>query len=440
MALIAFSCSSLDEAIIEKDISIAEVRELYNQMNARQSNGRETNDLSILWDDGKYKDVSNGKALLFPLNASTQKYVRIKGYDKKYSVENVAQAFAYKKDDGTLTLDYVETIPTKETQLFTGYVIVKDWNGDAKHVFEYADGLLISQAGNGRSEQNCVETIFEECTKVTVNGELQSYHCETVGVSVECSNTDSPPTLADDDFGNPEGGGSPGGSDTSLCPHPTIEGAYIECGTCGEEGFVRDANGNCVREEEIVNDFNNPCLKNLADDLISLGLSNELSTAIVDIFNENGGSINLVFLDAPGLGKLAATTYDVRRGKVHITVHANPYWLGSSAKEYVAAILVHELMHAYLYANRSNNRGTDFQHIAMALNYVDWMTDTLMEVFPKLDIKEANSLVLRTLKAVYLVEEDLFAEIIEDYDFKSNKELTDLTDGYRDGQKGSDCN
>ena len=143
ITILIFSCEIQDETIIEKDISVADVKTLYQQLNTSQSNGRQTDDLVILWDKAQYRDITTGDALVFPIETSVRKYVRSEGTTTAYPLENQAQAFAYRSADGTLLLDYVQMIPTAPTEQFTGYVSVADWNGEPKHLFRYENGEFI---------------------------------------------------------------------------------------------------------------------------------------------------------------------------------------------------------------------------------------------------------------------------------------------------------
>ncbi|MEL6557301.1 MAG: hypothetical protein AAFQ94_03905 [Bacteroidota bacterium] len=230
IAFFIFSCQSQDDTLIEKDISVSEVQSLYQHLNTTQSNGRQTSDLEILWDEARYKDVSTGDALVFPVQTSTEKYVRLQGTTTAYPLENQAQAFAYRSDDGSLLLDYVQMIPTAQTESFTGYVSVSDWNGDPKHLFHYENGLFIGQPNNGRSEDlYCYWIDTQTCTVVTSGG-FDYAECETSS-TLHCHTIDIPPTIAPGDFGDPSGGGGPGSGSgsTELCPHPTIAGQFISC-------------------------------------------------------------------------------------------------------------------------------------------------------------------------------------------------------------------
>ena len=230
IAFFIFSCNTQDDAIIKKDISVSEVQALYQEFNATKSNGRQTNDLAILWDEAQYKDVSTGDALVFPIEASVKKYVRSEGTSTAYPIENQAHAFAYRTEEGTLTLDYVQMIPTAHTELFTGYVTVADWNGDPKHLFRYENGQYLESQNNGRSEDlYCYWIDTQTCTVVTSGG-FDYKECENSS-TLHCHTIDIPPTIAPGDFADPSGGGGSGRGDGSieLCPHPTIADRFVPC-------------------------------------------------------------------------------------------------------------------------------------------------------------------------------------------------------------------
>ena len=232
IAFFIFSCTTQDDAMIKKDISVSEVQTFYQELHATKSNGRQTNDLTILWDEAQYKDVATGDALVFPIETSVRKYVRSEGTTTAYPLENRAQALAYRSDDGRLLLDYVQVIPTAHTELFTGYVSVSDWNGEPKHLFRYEDGQFIDNQNNGRSEDlYCYWIDTQTCTVVTSGG-FDYKECENSS-TLHCHTIDIPPTIAPGDFADPSGGGGPGRGDGSieLCPHPTIRGEFVECET-----------------------------------------------------------------------------------------------------------------------------------------------------------------------------------------------------------------
>ncbi|MGB3466594.1 MAG: hypothetical protein WBA74_15040, partial [Cyclobacteriaceae bacterium] len=109
-------------------------------------------------------------------------------------------------------------------------------------------GQLVQNSTGRIEETTCVDYITLDCTRVTVNGEEFSDHCVVSGVVTVCTSTNSPPGIAPD-YPGPGSGPAPKGKDAStdnLCPHPTIQGLYLDCDTCFD-GYEKDADGNCVK-------------------------------------------------------------------------------------------------------------------------------------------------------------------------------------------------
>ena len=245
--ILAYACNEPPE-ILDKDITVPEVQSLYNEISATNSNGRQTNDVGIMWEEATYKEISLGDALFFPLDSTTNRYVRLNDEEPIRPIEEVSHAFAYKTPDGETHLDLVHTISTQDTEEFTGYVTVSDWNGDSGYTIAYENGQVVESPTSGRAE-GCTTTHYFDCTTVLSGGEEYT-HCEYAGSTIHCG---SPPDIfaPSDPTGDGGGGGGKGGGTTSLCPHPTIDGEFIVCGSCDIEGFSRDENGNCVRNIDL---------------------------------------------------------------------------------------------------------------------------------------------------------------------------------------------
>ncbi|MEL6561305.1 MAG: hypothetical protein AAFQ94_24165, partial [Bacteroidota bacterium] len=421
IAFFIFSCQSQDDTLIEKDISVSEVQSLYQHLNTTQSNGRQTSDLEILWDEARYKDVSTGDALVFPIKSSVRKYIRQDGTSTAYPIEQQAQAFAYRSDDGSLLLDYVQMIPTSQADLFTGYVSVSDWNGDPKHLFKYENGEYVGNQSNGRSEDlYCYWIDTETCTVVTSGG-IDYEDCE-ISSTLHCHTIDTPPTIAPGGFSDPGGGGSPGDGSIELCPHPTIIGEFVPC------------------EDDIITDLKNTCLKQVALNLVNQDFGNNINTAINDIFNGNGLAANLIIRENNFRNRLASTApaYIDSQGNLHITIFLNPNLIYNASQEYIAAALYHEAIHAYLLFNLFSHNQLK-QHYEIAKNYLDWIQEALLEAYPNLSSKDAKGLSVRFLADVNRDNPDYFDELVKDLGFNSLQELIDATDQYRDGVSGQAC-
>ena len=248
----------------EKDITIADVQEYYSNLDLDHTNGR-SDEISILWEDASYKDVTTGKALVFPIESTTRQYVSLEEQNVLVPINRATHAFAYKDEEDQIHLDYVLELQLEDTDLFTGYTIVGSWGSEPDRVYTYEDGNLIDGQSDGRLELDCVTTDYYECTSVSVGDVIYGNSCTLVRRSITCIST-APSQLAPEDFGTRGGGGGDGSDSPALCPHPSIVGLMVPCeeSVC-EDGYVKDENGDCIRE---IGGFNICSYINIAFDKI----------------------------------------------------------------------------------------------------------------------------------------------------------------------------
>ena len=261
--LFASACDDPPEAD-EKDLTVADVRSVYNALSSNAAaNGRQDT-LGIAWQHGRYKEISVGDALLFPLENVADLYVSSNESGVLYPFQQQAFAFAYKDEEETVALELVQVIATHEREDFTGFVTVSDWNEDIKYVFYYENGAIVHDSG-GRTE-GCTTTYYWECTDVEIEGILYGHKCSLAYSNTVCR--PDIPELAPDDYGVSGGGdGEDGGGSadaSNLCPHPELEGQWVSCdqydcpygyeAVPGQEGcqkvcpagHIRDEYGTCV--------------------------------------------------------------------------------------------------------------------------------------------------------------------------------------------------
>ena len=222
--LLIYACNEPPE-VLDKDISVAEVKEVFASLGGN-SNGRQDT-IGIDWDNARYKEISVGDALVFPLENVSGTYVSSEDNPVLYPLKNQGYAFAYKDENETVKLEYVQATPTADTEAFTGVVTVSDWNANAKYAFFYENGMLVTPESNGRTDGTvCTEIYTFNCTAVYAGGELQSASCTFAGTTTECTTTKEPSGIAPDDYEEPRGGSR---DNSNLCPHPFIEGGFVKC-------------------------------------------------------------------------------------------------------------------------------------------------------------------------------------------------------------------
>ena len=191
-------------------------------------------------------------------------------------------------------------------------------------------------------------------------------------------------------------------------------------------------------DDDIIYDkVKSPCLRTIIKKLISKDLTNDINKATLNIF-ETKQNINLIFEEDANLGdKPGRTIAKSINGSFNVTIWLNPN-LANSSSEYVASVVYHEAMHAYLNANTTISAELE-QHVEMAENYIGWLNDALREIHPGLSNKNATALALRGLSNVMKNNPSYWDDLIKSLGFTNTAEVVSVTDGYRNGTDGTTC-
>jgi len=175
----------------------------------------------------------------------------------------------------------------------------------------------------------------------------------------------------------PPGGGDGGMPPPQPCPTQTV--------TQPEVSSVNT----------ITDSVTNPCLKAVIDNLTN---TQTLQTDVTNILRNTFGvndQVNITFDEADltntNVGQGAANTTGAQKNNFVVTF--NTPVIKNASKEYLMETTMHEIFHAYLYANPSI-KGTFTQHQYMINDYVDSEVITLQQVFPNLSTHDAQCLVL----------------------------------------------
>ncbi|MGJ1421654.1 hypothetical protein ACR79T_18700 [Sphingobacterium spiritivorum] len=207
-------------------------------------------------------------------------------------------------------------------------------------------------------------------------------------------------------------------------------------------------NGNQDEEENIENKIENPCLKNMVDKIIKKDIEFTIEETLLSIFGENN-NFNIVYKENPDLKAdneaNAIVTYytlnnDGKFSKMNIDISLNVNTLPNSSQEYIAMVIVHESIHAYLdykgYVYNTN------QHDIMLSNYVTLMADYLINNF-QTPSKDAYALSFLGLYDAY--KKSINNQTWESIKNKLGNKLTteserlNLLDQYQSGYKGKKC-
>ena len=234
------------------------------------------------------------------------------------------------------------------------------------------------------------------------------YSCET---SIKWYFIADPP-----DPSNGGGGGTGGGGNTGpqQCnPTPLIENGLPPCPRGNDTGWEFEP----VNDNQIIIDSlqGYPCAQAILTAMPSVNA--EVKKILHDVFGVND-EINLIVVPYT----FADTTADgetIRLGGDNYRMRLNTYMLNNSTKDYIAATIIHEALHAYILYNQplplggGNMDSTTFaqafpifsqysttsisasnmaQHIIMASKYIGLMKGVLHSLNPSLPDYNAESL------------------------------------------------
>lgn len=143
---------------------------------------------------------------------------------------------------------------------------------------------------------------------------------------------------------------------------------------------------------EITNNINDPCLKATLNNVIDDDIVNKISDILQNTFrakndfniNFQDENLNNSMLD----GRTNPFFYGTGRIDFNITLNAGV--LIDASKEYTAATIYHEIIHAYLITLEV--KGQNLHHIYMTEQYVSQLENSLHSLFPNISNLDAKAL------------------------------------------------
>lgn len=191
----------------------------------------------------------------------------------------------------------------------------------------------------------------------------------------------------------------------------------------------------------------------MVNNILSKNIEFEAGVSLQSIFGINT-SFNLTFTESTNLpnstGGIAIgeqMSIDGNVEKLNVEIQLNVKTLPNASQEYIAMVIIHEAVHAHLYAKGIIGDPWPFgdhanaQHEIMWVNYVSFISNYLVENFGT-SLKDANSLAMeglhRTMGSklndkIYLAINSKAKEPISD-------ERARINTKYKLGQSGTKCN
>lgn len=307
---------------------------------------------------------------------------------------------------------------------------------DLKSVFfkgiKYEDGVGVSNIKMELRKSKTTSLLqqsnsFTQSTNlphVTVIGYIPSANWNTFWISLMGSLGYNTSSIWGGDGGNPCEYTGCGGSENPV--------EYIDPNSFVEPNN-NDDNDGVAEAKDITDDIDDDCLKGTLNHVISSGLGNSITDILHNTF---GGTIdfNLRFHDSDfnDVMKDGKTTPIVwSSSRMDFDINLNTETFSNASKEFTAATIYHEILHAYL---RSNGIIGDLQHNTMANDYTLKLANSLLSAFPNLDSTDAKALAWGGLEGTPAYDSIMTNHPSEFTDFQRR------SSNHRTSDKGTKCN
>lgn len=151
--------------------------------------------------------------------------------------------------------------------------------------------------------------------------------------------------------------------------------------------------------DDIKTNITDPCISSVVSDFLSKDKQNEVMSYINKQFGLNE-KCNLNISDVQNLtnsrGEFVAGLASITRQNDVLTVNIYINSGKGSSKEFIAATILHEMMHGYIASQNIQQNGKE--DVLADSKYVGWMSSSLVSLFPNLSTIDANALALGGLQ------------------------------------------
>lgn len=197
----------------------------------------------------------------------------------------------------------------------------------------------------------------------------------------------------------------------------------------------------------IVVDLKDPCLKKIVNEVVANDVKLKTGNLLFNVFKQNE-DFNLSFYQSSFMPPLLGGTAQATSGlvsnngnvkKLDVSITLNGVSLPNSSQEYVAVVIIHEAVHAYLFSKGFFNNSID-QHEIIWVNYVDQIAAYLNQYY-NTDINVARVLATEGLQNTFgsKITDAIYTNLKGESNIPSEQRFY-LIDQYRTGSKGKKCN
>jgi hypothetical protein len=198
----------------------------------------------------------------------------------------------------------------------------------------------------------------------------------------------------------------------------------------------------------INNQLKNPCLNWVANKMINSTLKNTITDILQNTFNVSD-KLNVSFQESTANNFESWTQPGtLTNGVLNEIIYLNPNMLFNSntnmnaSQEYIASLLIHEIIHTYLDVNTTLS-GNLQQHTEMLKGYIDKMAASLQGFYPNITLQQARSLSLQGLGSD-VTSSSAFSSLLSQYGFNrdpsSPNNYANYAQQFQTNNIGTNCN
>jgi len=390
---IFISCEPEEMAPEQKEsITVTDAQNHFDEKYGGLTSGRTDRPVQlpdqISWEDYQTLPMGNAEAIRFEVSYDDHIWAGLGEESVLSDLTEQTYVIAYKEND-EVHLEVVKSLPTRDTDGFTGYVLVESWEGELLRLFEYEEGEYLGErdfqatAKESTSRISCdFGKVFElQWTVSSVDG-YGSFagpsELVEVGSAYYCVNVpDNPDPILDAGFSASGGPYEPDTPENTSCNPGHEKNEEGECVKTCENG--RDENGNCKCDDGSITDSNGECMSEAdmwEDENIELSEKFKNDPCLMEIWNavtESDAAFELLkgFLEEYPSAELkikALTTYQelfdnkmigtygsARNYHQEQLVYLNMLSMDEASSMFIATVLGHELIHASMYLELYEN-------------------------------------------------------------------------------------
>lgn len=418
--LFILSCSKPQNEPVHGDL-IENAKEFFDQ-NLKRSEIKNAKVSQIpnaepIWEQATIRSMSRATVVQVPLSSDSAGTAGVTYGNHILPLRIKDYLFIYKDEDSSYRSLVMRCIPHGNGKVFSGLILLRDWDGSNPRINAF-DGGTVSTTNARKTSTDGFNNAIRSCVTVNYWYSVNEGPWQFNFSNTFCTGDAGPEGPGDNAPGDwqelppPDGGGGGSGSgDTpgNMPPPPVILTDVVDYLT-----------SRCFKATLQYMGFNN----------LTSSLARTLSTLYQTSDQINARFYEEEFKDPMDDGDNSPQS-EPTGSMININITLNTV-LANGSQEYIAATMLHEMVHGYFYVKYHISNNNPWDHGQMAGDaFFNSMVQTLQEMYPALSMTDATALTWIGLQKTqqYL-----------DLPISQRLNIESIAAKYRSGASGTKCN